>query len=86
VPGSVPFVDNDLLSSLGETLLVFEHLFDTGRVGVSRVGVSGSRGCAGMCRWRGWRWEAGRPGSPLSTCLFTPIAPPRLFLHTDRES
>ena len=32
----MPFVDNDLLSSLGETLLVFEHLFDTGYRGVSR--------------------------------------------------
>jgi len=38
VPGSAPSVDNDLLSSLGETLLVFEHLFDTRVCGVSRVG------------------------------------------------
>lgn len=37
MPGSAPSVDNDLLSSLGETLLVFEHLFDTGCRGVSRV-------------------------------------------------
>ena len=38
MPGSAPSVDNDLLSSLGETLLVFEHLFDTRYLGVSRVG------------------------------------------------
>jgi len=38
VPGSAPSVDNKLLSSLGETLLVFEHLFDTRVCGVSRVG------------------------------------------------
>ena len=37
MPGSMPFVDNDLLSSLGETLLVFEHVFDTRYRGVSRV-------------------------------------------------
>jgi hypothetical protein len=42
VPGSTPFVDNDLLSSLGETLLVFEHLFDTGYCGVSLVVMRGT--------------------------------------------
>ena len=45
--GSTPFVDNDLLSSLGETLLVFEHLFDTRYRGVSR-GISGVVGFVGQ--------------------------------------
>lgn len=35
MPVSAPSVDNDLLSSLGETLLAFEHLFDTRNRGVS---------------------------------------------------
>ena len=37
MPGSAPSVDNKLLSSLVETLLVFEHLFDTECFGVSRT-------------------------------------------------
>jgi hypothetical protein len=40
-------VDNNLLSSLGETLLVFEHLFDTRIRGVSRVVVVGDSGWQG---------------------------------------
>lgn len=47
MPGSVPFVDNDLLSSLVETLLGFEHLFDTRIRGVSR-GISGVVGFVGQ--------------------------------------
>ena len=54
MPGSVPFVDNDLLSSLVETLLGFEHLFDTRISGVSRVaGRWNSPGDAlGLAGWR----------------------------------
>jgi hypothetical protein len=68
VPGSAPSVDNDLLSSLGETLLVFEHLFDTRYLGVSRAGVCRWRWSrAGVYRWR-WsragvdRWRGSRAG------------------------
>ena len=95
MPGSAPSVDNDLLSSLGETLLVFEHLFDTGRVGVSRVGMCRWWGCAvgGVDRVRaagegcdGRPAVPARPSPPLfSTCFFTPISRHHLFLHTDQE-
>ena len=47
MPVSAPSVDNDLLSSLGETLLAFEHLFDTSNRGVSPV--------ASRVRCDGWR-------------------------------
>lgn len=40
MPGAVLSVENVLLSSLGETLLAFEHLFDTGFRGVSRAARS----------------------------------------------
>lgn len=75
MPGSAPSVDNDLLSSLGETLLVFEHLFDTGRVGVSRVDGCGAGGGA---RWAGLigcvPLALVAMGSRLSR-----LAPPHLF-------
>ncbi len=86
MPGSAPSVDNDLLSSLGETLLVFEHLFDTRYLGVSRSFASEFRRCSRVSRGRGWRWEAARPGSPLPTCFFTQIPTPRLFLHTNPQA
>jgi len=72
VSGSIPFVDNDLLSSLVETLLGFEHLFDTGYRGVSRVAVGGSGwqggavGLAGRCIGISGaaRSKAGHPAHP----------------------
>jgi hypothetical protein len=84
VPGSTPFVDNDLLSSLGETLLVFEHLFDTEYRGVSRVvgrvkqwGWRGG-GVAGLAGWRDYEGGAieSQPScSPSSyTCSCRQIA------------
>jgi len=51
VPGSTPFVDNDLLSSLGETLLVFEHLFDTRIRGVSRMVARSKAGLPAHPSW-----------------------------------
>lgn len=86
MPGSAPSVDNKLLSSLGETLLVFEHLFDTRIHGVSRVFASGFGRCSGVRRWRLSRSKAGRPGSPLPTCFFTRIPQSRLFLHTNPQT
>ena len=83
MPGSTPSVDNDLLSSLGETLLVFEHLFDTGYRGVSRV----------VGRVKQWGWWSGAVGLavrrdrkpaillPLSR-FWKPIAHTSTFLET----
>jgi len=86
VPGSTLFVDNDLFSSLGETLLVFEHLFDTGYRGVSRV----------VGRVKQWGWQGGVVGSAgrrdrkpailLTTTVTVPLTQSRLlFLQTNRR-
>ncbi len=81
--GSTPSVDNDLLSSLVETLLVFEHLFDTRYRGVSRV----------VGRVKQWGWWSGAVGLavrrdrksaillPLSR-FWKPIAQASTFLET----
>ena len=73
MPGSKPSVDNDLLSSLGETLLVFEHLFDTRNRGVSRVG-----GVVGLAEW----WDR-KPVILLPYSRFwKPIAQTSTFVET----
>ena len=93
MPGSTPFVDNDLLSSLGETLLVFEHLFDTRIRGVSRVaGRWDSQGEAvGLARrGRGIGGEVGLAGrrdrKPVILLAFSrfwkPIAQISTFVET----
>ena len=67
--GSTPFVDNDLLSSLVETLLVFEHLFDTGYRGVSRGASDG--------------WRDRKPATLLAFSRFwKPIAQTPTFVET----
>ena len=78
MPGSVPSVDNDLLSSLGETLLVFEHLFDTGYRGGSRV--------VGRVKQWGWQGEVvglavQRDRKPATLLAFFV----QLFLQTNRR-
>lgn len=79
MPGSTPSVDNDLLSSLGETLLVFEHLFDTGDRGVSRVGRGG--GIGGVVGLAGWRDR--KPVILLAFSRFwKPIAQISTFVET----
>ena len=47
MPTTAPSVENDLCSSSVETLLVFEHLFDTCICGVSRC-VAGRIGGVGV--------------------------------------
>ena len=84
MPGSMPFVDNDLLSSLGETLLVFEHLFDTRYRGVSRVG--GVAGLTGRWDWRGGGIGVRRDRKPAILLplsrFWKPIAHTSTFLET----
>jgi len=64
VPVSAPSVDNDLLSSLGETLLAFEHLFDTRNRGVSRSRVRKRAILLALSRF----WK---PIAPISAFLAT---------------